>query len=50
MSQRSVRHDIVSINHKTGQAKYVQHNVETRSRSNCCRGKAIGIRYSSVCA
>jgi hypothetical protein len=30
----------------TRQAKYVQHNVEARSCSHCCCGKAISVKYS----
>jgi len=28
------------------QAMYVQHNVEARSCSHCCSGKAISVKYS----
>jgi hypothetical protein len=30
----------------TGQAIYVEHNIETRSLKHCCSGKEITITYS----
>jgi hypothetical protein len=40
----------VTLVHYRHYVSLYKHNTETRSRNNCCRGKAISIAYSeSVC-